>query len=153
MMHGHEKSDPAIVAGKPTNKAERSAAELVEPRAGTKGNADQQSTRRTQSRVRVSQALDRIRQFEPRSLPSHTRGGSRMRESRTYGSVRGARGNSRPYRERLADVSYWPVCDSRDSELASAFGEKAVILRLRQQDRSLTWTPGAGLSNWRRQRY
>ena len=30
MMHGPEKSDPAIVAGKPTNKAERSAAELVE---------------------------------------------------------------------------------------------------------------------------
>ncbi len=39
MMHGHEKSDLAIVAGKPTNKAERSAAELVERRAGTKGNA------------------------------------------------------------------------------------------------------------------
>ncbi len=37
MMYGHEKSDPAIVAVKPTNKAERSAAELVEPRAGTKG--------------------------------------------------------------------------------------------------------------------
>ena len=49
MMHGPEKSDLAIVAGKPTNKAEQSAAELVEPRAGTKGNADQQSTRRTQS--------------------------------------------------------------------------------------------------------
>ena len=95
MMHGHEKSDPAIVAGKPTNKAERSAAELVEPRAGTKGNAGQQSTRRTQSRVSVSQALERIRQ---RSAVT-TRGGSRMRESRTYGSVRGARGNSRPYRE------------------------------------------------------
>jgi RNA-directed DNA polymerase len=47
MMHGHEKSDPAIVARKPTNKAERSAAELVEPRAGTKGNVDQLSTRRT----------------------------------------------------------------------------------------------------------
>jgi hypothetical protein len=47
MMHGHEKSDPAIVAGKPANKAERSAAELVEPRAGTKGNVDQLSTRRT----------------------------------------------------------------------------------------------------------
>jgi hypothetical protein len=28
-----------------------------------------------------------------------TRGGSRMRESRSYGSGRGARGNSRPYRE------------------------------------------------------
>src|SRR5262245_51282205 len=47
MMHGHEKSDPAVVAGKPANKAERSAAELVEPRAGTKGNVDQLSTRRT----------------------------------------------------------------------------------------------------------
>jgi hypothetical protein len=71
MMHGHEKSDPAIVATKPANKteaaaAERSAvdaivAESVEPRAGTKGNVDQQSTCRTQSRVSVSQALDRIR--------------------------------------------------------------------------------------------
>jgi hypothetical protein len=44
MMHGHEKSDPAIVAVKPTNKAERSAAELVERRVGTEGNAHQQST-------------------------------------------------------------------------------------------------------------
>jgi RNA-directed DNA polymerase len=50
MMYGHEKSDPAIVAVKPTNKAERSAAELVEPRAGTEGNARQLSTRRTPSR-------------------------------------------------------------------------------------------------------
>jgi len=32
MMHGHEKSGDAIVAVKPTNKAERSAAEPVEPR-------------------------------------------------------------------------------------------------------------------------
>ena len=71
MMHGHEKSDHAIVAVKPANKAERPAAERsaaepdaaepVEPRAGTKGNADRQSTRRTQSRESVSQALERIR--------------------------------------------------------------------------------------------
>src|ERR1700738_3232806 len=54
MMHGREKSRSAIVAGKPTNKAERSAAELVEPRAETKGNVGQQSTRRTQSRISVS---------------------------------------------------------------------------------------------------
>jgi hypothetical protein len=47
---------------KPANKAERSAAELVEQRAGTKGNADQQSTRRAQERESVSQALGRIRQ-------------------------------------------------------------------------------------------
>ena len=63
MMDGPEKSDPAIVAGKPANKAERSAAESVERRAGTKGNAGQQSTRRTQSRESVSQALGRIRSF------------------------------------------------------------------------------------------
>ncbi len=31
--------------------------------------------------------------------PSNTQGGSRMRESRSYGSVRGARGNARPYRD------------------------------------------------------
>ncbi|HET9942713.1 MAG TPA: group II intron reverse transcriptase/maturase [Terriglobia bacterium] len=61
MMHGPEKSDPAIVATKLANKAERSAAEPVERRAGTKGNASQQSTSRTQSRTSVSQALERIR--------------------------------------------------------------------------------------------
>ena len=72
MMHGREKSAPAIVAGKPANKAEgpsaarpaeeKHAAESGERRAGTKGNADQQSTYRTQSRASVSQALERIRQ-------------------------------------------------------------------------------------------
>ena len=67
MMHGHEKSDSVIVAVKPANKAEArcggirggaAAAESVEPRAETKGNTDQQSTCRTQSRISVSQALD-----------------------------------------------------------------------------------------------
>jgi retron-type reverse transcriptase len=62
MMHGSGKSDSAIVAVKPTNAAERSAVEPVEPRAETKGNAPQQSTRRSQSRVSVTQALERIRQ-------------------------------------------------------------------------------------------
>jgi RNA-directed DNA polymerase len=61
MMHGNEKSDSAIVAVKPTNKAGQPAAEPVEPRAGTKGNASQQSTRRAQDRASVSQALDRVR--------------------------------------------------------------------------------------------
>jgi hypothetical protein len=80
MMHGHEKSDPAIVVMKPANKAEgpsvarpaeeTHAAEPVERRAGTKGNADQQSTSRTQSRTSVSQALERIRQ---RSAVTHPR--------------------------------------------------------------------------------
>ena len=61
MMHRRGESDSAIVAGKPTNKVERSAAEPVEPRAEAKGNARQQSTDRTQSRGTVSQALERIR--------------------------------------------------------------------------------------------
>jgi len=61
MMHGHEKSDSVIVAAKPANKAEQPAAEPVEPRTGTKGNASQRSTHRTQSRANVSQALERIR--------------------------------------------------------------------------------------------
>jgi group II intron reverse transcriptase/maturase len=47
---------------KPTNKAEQSVAEPVEPRAGAKGNADQRSTDRTQNRATVSQGLERIRQ-------------------------------------------------------------------------------------------
>ena len=83
MMHGHEKSDSAIVATKLSNKAgpadipmmaqrepqaHRSnrdkggaAAEAVERRAETKGNTGQQSTRRTQIRESVSQALERVR--------------------------------------------------------------------------------------------
>src|SRR5436309_6265135 len=61
-MHGPEESDSVIVAMKPTNKAEQSVAEPVEPRTETKGNADHQSTRRAQDRASVSQALERIRQ-------------------------------------------------------------------------------------------
>ena len=98
MMNGPEKSDPAIVAMKPTNKAgqpaaersaaEPNAAEPVERRAGTKGNADQQSTHRTQSRASVSQDFERIRQvfavtyprWEPYAGKPHVRicaGGAR----------------------------------------------------------------------------
>src|SRR6266566_963188 len=62
MMHEREKSDPAVVAVKPVNAAERSAAESVEPRAGAEGNASQHSTGRAQKRATVSQGLERIRQ-------------------------------------------------------------------------------------------
>ena len=61
MMHDPEKSDSGIVAVKPANKAGKPAAELVEPRPGTKGNANQQSTHRAQYRARVTQALERVR--------------------------------------------------------------------------------------------
>jgi hypothetical protein len=83
MMHGRGKSDLAIVAEKPANKVaspvvEQStmgpaAAESVERRVGTKGNADRQSTHWTQRRARVSQALDCMRQsfcrLDPRWEP------------------------------------------------------------------------------------
>ncbi len=80
-MHGGEKSDSAIVARKPTNKAGRSAAEWVERRAGAEGNADQQSTRRAQDRASVSQALAAYgkrqgtgrRNGSPRSFTTSTR--------------------------------------------------------------------------------
>ena len=99
MMHGREKSGPVVVAGKRANKAERSAAEPVERRAGAEGNACQNRAHRAQNRRSASQALARIRQASKSVSPSHTRGGSRMRESRTYGSVRGALSNGRPYRD------------------------------------------------------
>src|SRR5262245_44496382 len=111
MMHGRGKSDFAIVAVKLANKAEHpaeqsavevTAAEPVERRAETKGNAGQQSTCRTQSRASVSQALERIRQ----TFAVMTRGKSRMRESCTYGSARGAPSNGRPYRDRARRDGY-----------------------------------------------
>jgi RNA-directed DNA polymerase len=63
MTNRPKKSDLAKVAEKPTNKAGgKTAAESAEPRAGAEGNVSQQSTHRTQCRVRVSQALARVRQ-------------------------------------------------------------------------------------------
>jgi RNA-directed DNA polymerase len=61
MMNGPEKSDSAIRAKKPANKAGQPAAERAEQRAGTKGNTGQPHTRRTQRRGSVSQGLDRVR--------------------------------------------------------------------------------------------
>ena len=66
-MNGQEKSDPAIVAAKSTNEAERSGSEPMEPRAGTEGKAVQQSAFRTQGRVDASQALERLRQAARRN--------------------------------------------------------------------------------------
>jgi hypothetical protein len=61
MKRGQEKSDLFIVAMKPANKPGRLGAELAEPRERTEGNTGEQHTRRTLSRVNVSQRLDRVR--------------------------------------------------------------------------------------------
>jgi RNA-directed DNA polymerase len=62
MMHERGKSDLAVVVRKRANKAEQSAAEPVERRAGTKRNASQHDTHRTLSRASVPHGLERIRQ-------------------------------------------------------------------------------------------
>ena len=105
MMYDHEKSDPAIVAVKPTNKAGQPAAELVEPRAGAEGNVSQQSTGRAQYRETVSQALKRIRNFVRISRRAVTH--PRWEPCARIGLARicaGARGNSRPYREHRSSA-------------------------------------------------
>src|SRR5262245_32835881 len=84
MMHGREKSDSAIVAGKPTNNAVLTAAEPVERRAGAEGNAIQQSTGRAQNGTnRVTSAgahtVSRLQR------PTVTHPGSRVREFRSHG--------------------------------------------------------------------
>jgi len=75
MMNGGEKSYSVIVAGKLPNEAAPAAEEAVEPRAGAKENAHQQSTPRTLGRADVTQALERVRQ---RVSPSLIQGGNRM---------------------------------------------------------------------------
>src|SRR6266446_10079381 len=99
MMHGHEKSRSAIVAVKPMNKAEQSAAESVERRAETKGNADQQSTYRTQSRENVSRALERIRKVaSDRFAVTHPRWAPYAGKPHVRFCAGGVRLNARAYR-------------------------------------------------------
>ena len=62
MMHGDEKSDPAIVAVKPTNKSGQPDAERAEPRVGAKGNTIEHGMCRTPGRESMSHGLDRVRQ-------------------------------------------------------------------------------------------
>ncbi len=64
MMDGRGKSDIPIVPGKPSNKVERSAAEVVEGRGVTKGNLLEQNALRTQSRAGASSALEQVRAAE-----------------------------------------------------------------------------------------
>ena len=61
MMDGHGKSDRPIVPEKSSNKAPRGAAEGVEGRGLAKGNSREQHALRTQGRVSVHSALERVR--------------------------------------------------------------------------------------------
>ena len=78
-MNEHEKSDNSIVPKRPANKAgpRSSATEPEEERELAKGNPKKQTSHRTQSRGRLSQALERIRsnvkatfaRYDPRQEP------------------------------------------------------------------------------------
>ena len=63
-MNGPGKSDRSTVPEKPSNKGHAAArpAERVEGKDLAKGNSGQQTRSRTQSRARLQQALDRVRQ-------------------------------------------------------------------------------------------
>ena len=75
MMNGRGKSDSAIVAERPTNKAGQPAEEPEERRAETEGNAVQQSTRRAQNRESVSQGAG-----------SHTTSSKTEKEGKVHGA-------------------------------------------------------------------
>src|ERR1700688_570976 len=93
----------SCLAGRPRRRAgpcrEGEEPEPVEPRAGTKGNAEQGGTLRTLNRAGVFHGLDRERRAANTATPLDTQGKNRMPELGTYGSVRGALSNGRLYRD------------------------------------------------------
>ncbi len=89
-MNGRGKSDRPIVPEKQPNKGDGAppSAEVVEERGLAKGNTEQQTRSRAQSRERLQQALDRVRQAAERersvrftTLWHHVYDIDRLRES------------------------------------------------------------------------
>ena len=142
MMHGRGKSDEAIVAMKAANQAAQAGREPVERRAEAKGNAGQTNTRRTQSRESVSQGLERIR--EVHCFAVITQGGSRMRESCTYGSVRGALSNGRPYRDRQRAHAFGVADNVREAWARFALPTLQRLCQLGQQLEHVAHQPIVG---------
>jgi group II intron reverse transcriptase/maturase len=62
MTNGREKSDGVVVPAKPSNNAERSAAETGEGRIPAKGNSQERNALRTQRREGAQSALARVRE-------------------------------------------------------------------------------------------
>lgn len=61
-MHGPQQSDGPVVPTKSSNKVASAAAEGMEGRGSAKRNMDEQNATRTQRRIIVPSALDRVRQ-------------------------------------------------------------------------------------------
>ena len=107
-MHAPEESDLGVVPMKGSNKGGRPTAESLEGRPETKENDLQQHMRPTQCGYRMSQGLRGVRLSRLSALTPSIQGRSRMRESRSYGSVRGVAGDRYPYRDSQ-DLSRLPA--------------------------------------------
>src|SRR6202453_3507128 len=124
-----EESDSGVLPMNHSNKIEQSMAESEEGRPLIKENIHQSSTRPTQSGTRVSQGLAGVRKA---SFLIACRQSSEIRavcaNERSYGSVRGAISNDRPYRDLiegvLANISRLPATDN--SSQAEESGAKAL---------------------------
>src|SRR5262245_34593254 len=89
-------------------------------------------------------------------LPSPTQGGSRVREFRSRGSVRGAVGNDRPYRERASRVHTGVRNSARDEGGPFGLGDQeqspshckllrsnAVVVSVAVKVRTSVWPAGS----------
>jgi len=143
MMYELEKSDSLVVPRKSANKAGLLAAEPMEGSGGIARNAHLQRTARTQSRTRrVTRADRHTCGCGCIGCASSTRDRSRMREFRSYGSVRGAPSNGRPYRKNR------PVRAGRPT---STFDPELTVARSRSRDsRSFAAQIQSRIPPWKR---
>ena len=99
MMYELEKSHSLVVPMKSANKTGLLVAESMEGSGGIARNAELHST------VRTLRRLSCVTGARPHTWGRHcgprptTRDKNRMREFRTYGSVRGVPSNGHPYRD------------------------------------------------------
>ena len=103
-MHAPEESDRGVVPMRRSNNLVPTGAESEEGRPRIKENASPTYTSPAQNGERVSQGLAGVRQA---ALTPYIQDKSRMREIRSYGSVRGALGNQSPYRDSNFRPRQW----------------------------------------------
>jgi hypothetical protein len=95
-MYAPEESDRAILSMNQTNKEERSSAEPGERRVRAKENIVRSNTSPTQSGDSVFHGLNGVREAAPLAKPPRW---EPYVKCRSYGSVRGAISDGRPYRD------------------------------------------------------
>ncbi len=109
MMHDQRKSDDSVVSKKSSNKGGLPSAEGMEKRESTKGNAEQQTTRRTQSRASVSHELSRVREAAKRDRrPSH-----RLSMRSTVLTLGALRSPTPKVGAQCASCARWDLCGGR----------------------------------------